>query len=77
MLTRLRIRLSPEATLSALQDTLNRQPEMKGVGQTVRRGRNVFVIHVESDNARSVNVFCRRLVEAELAEDVTVQRLDV
>jgi hypothetical protein len=77
MLTRLRIRLSLEATVAALQDNLHRQPQLEQVGQTVRRGRNMFVVHVLSDDARPVNLFCRRLVEAGLVEDVTVQRLDV
>ena len=77
MLTQVRIRLSPGATVAALLDNLHRQPQMEHVGQTVRRGRNMFVIHVVSDDARPVNLFCRRLVEAGLVEDVTVQRLDV
>jgi hypothetical protein len=33
--------------------------------------------NVVSGDARPVNLFCRRLVEAGLVEDVTVQRLDV
>jgi hypothetical protein len=37
----------------------------------------MFVIYVVSDDVRPVNLFCRRLIEGELAEAVTVQRLDV
>jgi len=76
MFTRLHIRLSPTATLAALQDTFRQHPEMESVAQTVRRG-NMIVLYVVSDDARPVNLFCRQLVEAEVAGAVTVERLDV
>jgi hypothetical protein len=77
MLIRLSIRLSLDATPAALQETFRQQREMEWVGQTVLRSRNTLVVYVVSKDARPVNRFCRRLIEAELAETVTVQRLDV
>jgi hypothetical protein len=77
MLIRLSIRLSPDATPAALQDTFHQQREMEWVGQTELRGRNTLVVYVISKDARPVNWFCRRLIEGQLAETVTVQRLDV
>jgi hypothetical protein len=77
LLSRLSIRLFPPATLESLQDSFRCQREMEWVGQTVRRRRNIFVIYVVSKDARPVNLFWRRLVEAELADAVTAQRLDV
>jgi hypothetical protein len=77
MLVQLSIRLSPEATLAALQETFRHQHNVDRVGQIVPRGSNMFVIYVVTKDAGPLKAFCRGLVDKGLAESVTAQRLDV
>lgn len=77
ILIRLTIRLSQEATLKGVYDSMRAQCELELVGQVVRRGEKAVVIHVVSEGARPLNAFCRRLTQNGLAETVTAQRLDV
>ncbi|HEY2020212.1 hypothetical protein [Paraburkholderia sp.] len=76
MLTQLTIHPAHGAHLAALCRAL-RDSDVRVSGQITQRGEHVVEVRIVTDGAPAVSSLCRLLVEAELAETVLVERLDV